>query len=117
MVDIDGTVVSPSELSNMIAQKNWFYCSYFDAECGERKAEPGQRKHSLREILVDAASVKVRGSTRSKPGRSAPFGIVTLQIDGKLAKSEIEDNDRTFIYVQEEGEWKIACFGCDPESW
>jgi hypothetical protein len=117
VVDINGTVVSPSELSKMIAQKNWFYCSYFDAECEARKAERGNRKHSFREILLDAASVKVIGSTRSKPGKAAPFGIITLQIDGTLAKSELDENDRTFIYVQEQGEWKIACFGCDPEFW
>ncbi|GAC1639367.1 MAG: hypothetical protein NVS9B14_20520 [Candidatus Acidiferrum sp.] len=117
VVDIDGTVVSPSDLSRMIARKNWFYCSYFDAACEARKAERGQRKHSLRETLADAASVKVRASTRTKPGKPAPFGIITLQIDGTLAKSELDENDRTFIYSQEQGEWKIACFGCDPEFW
>lgn len=114
-IDLGGTTVYPADLKKMMATKNWFYCSYFDTDCIHQAGKAGEKTYSYRELLLKATSVGMKTALHPTPAHKS--GIVTLRIDGGPAKDQLEKRDYNFIFVLDNGAWKITRFSCDPDSY
>ncbi len=113
-IDLDGTTVPPATLAKMIAEKNWFYCAYFDSNCYHQSGIGSAQRYSYRDLLRNAKSVRLDAAVRARPERNKS-GVITLQIDGGPAKEQLEEREYNFIFTLDDGAWKLTCLECDPD--